>query len=123
MRSRPPKRLTPEKEEAAAAFIEAAEVSPEAEAEEKDKAAQEMSRQQMEPRRNKEKPKQQKKKKVYPWQEPHIREDVNQAFSIRLPEPLYLKLKYISDQTGRSMNHMLKTLAEEMVEETLDDVL
>lgn len=116
MRSRPPKRLTPEKEEAAAAFIEAAEVVPEAEAEEKDATTQE-------PLKRQAKPKQQNKKRVYPWQEPHIREDVNQAFSIRLPEPLYLKLKYISDQTGRSMNHMLKTLAEEMVDETLDDVL
>jgi hypothetical protein len=116
MRSRPPKRLSPEKEEAAAAFIEAAEVVPGAEAEKTDEDVKEAPKRQR-------KRKAQKQKKVYPWQEPHVRDDVNQAFSIRLPEPLYLKLKYISDETGRSMNHMLKTLAEEMVEETLDDVL
>lgn len=116
MHSRPPKKLSPEKKKAAAAFINAAEADePEARAlEEKEEHLPERRRQR---RTAPQAP------KVYPWEEPHVREDVNQAFSIRLPEPLYLKLKYISEQTGRSMNHMLKTLAEEMVEERLDEVL
>ena len=118
MRSRPPKKLSPEKEKAAAAFINAAEADERAVGTDQGQDTEE-KRPEHRIRRRPAPP----APTVYPWEEPHVREDVNQAFSIRLPEPLYLKLKYISEQTGRSMNHMLTTLAEEMVEERLEDVL
>lgn len=118
MRSRPPKKLSPEKEKAATAFIDAAERNEE----ESGREAVSESRVHT-AKSHRRRPEVSKPPTVLPWEEPHVREDVNQAFSIRLPEPLYLKLKYISEQTGRSMNHMLTTLAEQMVEERLDDVL
>jgi len=117
MRSRPPKKLSPEKEKAAAAFIDAAERS------EEDSGREAVSESRGRAAQSRRRPEVSKPPTVLPWEEPHVREDVNQAFSIRLPEPLYLKLKYISEQTGRSMNHMLTTLAEQMVEERLNDVL
>ena len=56
--------------------------------------------------------------KIYPWQEPHIREDVKKNLPIRLPEPLYLKLKYIADSTPYSMNSfILERLTTEIEEE------
>ena len=55
---------------------------------------------------------------VYPWQEPHIREDVKKNLPIRLPEPLYMKLKYIAEHTPYSMNSfILDKLTEEIEEE------
>jgi len=42
----------------------------------------------------------------YPWEEPQVRDDVKKNYPLRLPEPLYLKLKYVSEETGRSMNDL-----------------
>ena len=59
-----------------------------------------------------------KKEEVYPWEEPHIREDVKKNLPIRLPEPLYMKLKYIAEHTPYSMNSfILKRLTEEIEQE------
>ena len=57
---------------------------------------------------------------VYPWQESYVREDVKKNLPIRLPEPLYLKLKYIAEHTPYSMNSfILERLTEEIEEEIL----
>ncbi len=59
-----------------------------------------------------------KSKEVYPWEEPHIREDVKKNLPLRLSEPLYLKLKYIAENTPYSMNSfILERLTEEIEEE------
>lgn len=58
------------------------------------------------------------KEKVYPWEEPHIREDVKKNLPLRIPEPLYMKLKYIADHTPYSMNSfILERLTEEIEQE------
>ncbi|WP_457572928.1 hypothetical protein [Desulfolithobacter sp.] len=44
---------------------------------------------------------------VYPWEEPHVRDDVMKNLPIRLPEPLYLKLKFIADNSPYSMNSFI----------------
>ncbi|HIP83854.1 MAG TPA: hypothetical protein EYH36_02375 [Desulfocapsa sulfexigens] len=55
---------------------------------------------------------------VYPWEEPHIREDVKKNLPLRIPEPLYMKLKYIADHTPYSMNSfILERLTSEIEEE------
>lgn len=57
-------------------------------------------------------------KTVFPWEEPHIREDVKKNLPLRLPEPLYMKLKYIADHTPYSMNSfILERLTAEIEEE------
>lgn len=59
-----------------------------------------------------------KKEEVYPWEEPHIREDVKKNLPLRIPEPLYMKLKYIAKRTPYSMNSfILERLTEEIEEE------
>ena len=59
-----------------------------------------------------------KKEEIYPWEEPHIREDVKKNLPIRLPEPLYMKLKYIAEHTPYSMNSfILERLTAEIEEE------
>ena len=59
-----------------------------------------------------------KKQEIYPWEEPHIREDVKKTLPLRIPEPLYMKLKYIAEQTPYSMNSfIMERLTEEIEEE------
>ena len=59
-----------------------------------------------------------KMEEVYPWEEPHIREDVLKSLPLRLSEPLYLKLKYIATHTPYSMNSfILERITEEIEEE------
>ena len=59
-----------------------------------------------------------KKEEVYPWDEPHVREDVMKSLPLRLSEPLYLKLKYIASRTPYSMNSfILERITEEIEEE------
>ena len=55
---------------------------------------------------------------TYPWEEPHIREDVKKNLPLRIPEPLYMKLKYIAEHTPYSMNSfILERLTEEIEQE------
>ncbi len=55
---------------------------------------------------------------LYPWEESHIREDVKKNLPIRLSEPLYLKLKYIAENTPYSMNSfIMEHLAEQIEQE------
>ncbi len=56
---------------------------------------------------------------VYPWQEPHVRDDVKKSIPLRLPETLYLKLKYIADNTPYSMNSFILERLEQVIEEEL----
>ncbi|MFT5726160.1 MAG: hypothetical protein ACI8PB_000278 [Desulforhopalus sp.] len=52
---------------------------------------------------------------VYPWEDPRVREDVKKNLPLRLPEALYMKLKYIADHTPYSMNSfILEKLTEEI---------
>ncbi len=62
-------------------------------------------------------------KTVYPWEEPHIRDDVKKNIPLRLPEPLYMKLKYIADHTPYSMNSFILEKLSEEIEEELSNLL
>lgn len=57
--------------------------------------------------------------KKYPWQQDYVREDVTKGYALRLPEPLYLKLKYVSKQTRISMNELINGAVESIVQENL----
>lgn len=51
-----------------------------------------------------------------PWEALYVREDVTKGYALRLPEPLYLKLKYVADATGQSMNGLCRDAIEAVVE-------
>lgn len=59
---------------------------------------------------------------AYPWEQPGVREDVKQTYPLRLPEPLHLKLKYVSEEAGRSMNELCNAAIRTLVEKKLDDL-
>ncbi len=60
-----------------------------------------------------------KKGTVYPWQEAHVRDDVKKSIPLRLPESLYLKLKYIADHTPYSMNSFILERLERIIDEEI----
>lgn len=55
---------------------------------------------------------------IYPWQEPYVREDVVKQLLLKMPEPLYLKLKHISSYSPYTMtSFILEKLAPEVERE------
>lgn len=61
---------------------------------------------------------------VYPWQDPKVRPDVTKVFNLRLPEDVYLKLKYLSEkQRRRSMQTICQDAIEPYIEQELKKLL
>ncbi len=56
---------------------------------------------------------------VYPWEEPHVREDVKKTLPLRIDEPLYLKLKFIAQRTPYSMNSFILDRVIDEIEEEI----
>lgn len=44
----------------------------------------------------------------YPWEAPHVREDVIKAVNLRLSEPYLLKLQYLSEKTRKSQQELIR---------------
>lgn len=59
---------------------------------------------------------------AYPWDKPHVREDLKKNYPLRLPEPLYLKLKYVSEETGRSMNDLCNEAIGDLIGEKVSEL-
>ncbi len=60
----------------------------------------------------------------YPWETPGVRPDVNKVFNLRLPEDMFLKLKYVSEnQRRRSMQSICLDAIEPYIEAELEKVL
>ena len=60
-----------------------------------------------------------KENEVYPWEEPHVREDVKKTLPLRIDEPLYLKLKFIAERTPFSMNSFILDRVIDEIEEEI----
>ena len=53
--------------------------------------------------------------KVYTWEEPHVRDDVMKQILLKMPEPMYLKLKHITNYTPYNMtSFILEKIAPEI---------
>jgi len=64
------------------------------------------------------KPATQETETVYPWKEPYVREDVMKQVLLKMPEPLYLKLKHITNYTPYNMtSFILEKIAPEIEKE------
>lgn len=107
MQGRPPnKRLTPEQQQAADTFIDAAEPDRTGKASNGAPSSNPSPEPADRPPR-------------YPWEASHVRDDVIKGYPLRLPEKLYLKLKYVSEETGRSMNQLCNDAVASAVEKEL----
>jgi hypothetical protein len=134
MRGRPPKKdLSPEQAHAADAFIRGAEAdaapdppaAPDApRAAREDDAPRPVAEESRTRRRRRAEARRARQAaggatERFPWEAPRVREDVTKGYALRLPEPLYLKLKYVSKQTGTSMNQLCNEAVARLVEEEL----
>lgn len=55
---------------------------------------------------------------VYPWEEKYVREDVVKQILLKMPEPLYLKLRHIANYTPYNMtSFILERIAPEIEKE------
>jgi hypothetical protein len=54
---------------------------------------------------------------TFPWDDPKVRDDVMKLISLRLSEPYMLKLQWISEQTGKAQQKMLKDLVVPWIDE------
>jgi hypothetical protein len=43
-----------------------------------------------------------------PWEDPKVREDLTKVLSLRLSEPDYLKLKFLSEKTNISQQKLIE---------------
>ncbi|MDA8163734.1 MAG: hypothetical protein M0017_01690, partial [Desulfobacteraceae bacterium] len=48
------------------------------------------------------------RKEVLPWEEPWVRPDVRKMLPVYFPEPVYLKLKFVSENTRVSMSELIR---------------
>lgn len=130
MHGRPPRRsLTPDQERAASAFIDGAETpaigEPDGPAVPVSQADDVVSPSEVErgesvqvkakrtPRATREGSR--RSPSLYPWEAEYVREDVKKGYALRLPEPLYLRLKYAAEGAGQSINQLCQdAIAEEV---------
>jgi hypothetical protein len=56
----------------------------------------------------------------YPWDEPKVREDVMKLVSLRLSEPYILKLQWLSEQTGKPQQKLLRDLVLPWIDEQIE---
>ena len=64
-----------------------------------------------------------RKKKVYPWEEPGIRDDVIKVYNLRLPEAYLLKLKYISENTPDSMQKFCLQVMQNAIDKKIKELI
>jgi primase-polymerase (primpol)-like protein len=57
--------------------------------------------------------------KDFPWNADNIRDDVQKAFTVKLPEEYLIKIKYISEKTHKSQ----QKLAREVLINEIDNML
>jgi hypothetical protein len=60
---------------------------------------------------------------IYPWQESHIRADVNKVYNLRLSEAYLLKLKYIAEHTPDSMQKFCLTVLEQAINDKINELV
>jgi hypothetical protein len=56
----------------------------------------------------------------FPWDASNVRDDVTKLFNVRLPEPDYLKLKWLSEQGRDSMHAIALKAIQEEIERRLE---
>jgi hypothetical protein len=57
----------------------------------------------------------------YPWQAPAVRADMTKVYNLRLPEPAFLKLKYIAEHTPDSMQRFCLDLLLPAIDAKIDE--
>jgi len=46
-------------------------------------------------------------KKMFPWEEQHVRDDLKKMFNLRFSERDYIKLEYLAQRRKESLHHVI----------------
>ena len=65
---------------------------------------------------------QEKKPAMLPWEHDSVREELIKVFNLRLSEPLFLKLQYLSDVKRISKHQICLQIIEQKIEEMLSGI-
>ncbi len=60
---------------------------------------------------------------IYPWEDPMVRPDIKKGVNLQLPEPMLLKLRYLSQETGVSQQRFLRDVISPAIEKKLKDLI
>jgi hypothetical protein len=58
----------------------------------------------------------------YPWEDPRVREDVIKSVNLRLAEPLLLKLQYVSQQTRKSQQELIREALAPYLDKIIEEL-
>ncbi len=61
----------------------------------------------------------QKAERIYPWNNSMIRSDIQKVFTAKLPEEYILKIKFISDQTNKSQQRIVREIICQEIDKLL----
>lgn len=53
---------------------------------------------------------QQKEKETLPWKDSLVRPDVQKVFTVKLPEEYTIKIKYVSESSGKSQQKIVRDI-------------
>jgi hypothetical protein len=59
----------------------------------------------------------------FPWNEPHVRNDIKKAFTVHLPEEYVLKLQYIKKLTNKSQQKVAREAICQEIDKILTDLI
>jgi len=59
----------------------------------------------------------------YPWNDEHVRQDVQKLVSLRLTEPEYLKIKFICEQDNISQQKVIHNLVKAYIDTRVTELV
>ena len=67
--------------------------------------------------------KEQQSAATLPWEKPSVRHDLKISYTMQLPEPYVLKLKYISAKTNKSQQTLLREIVMPGLDKLISELL
>jgi len=61
-------------------------------------------------------------KEKLPWELDNVRSDVHKVFTVKLSEEYLIKIKYLSDQTNKSQQKIVRELIQKEIDEFLKNI-
>lgn len=58
----------------------------------------------------------------FPWESKGVREDVTKVYNLRLPEPYFLKLKFIAENTPHSMQAFCLDVLQDAIDKKIEEL-
>ncbi len=59
---------------------------------------------------------------ILPWEESGVRHDVQKVFTVKLPEEYILKIRFVSEQTNKSQQKIVREIICSEIDELLKEM-